>query len=188
MAQLNILGLDHMGRSYDKTYATLSRVKPSVITLELSLHGYDGEVYLGKLFDDSLEMLATREKFLKRSIRGGEFQAGYIFARRNGLPLYVIDKTIVPPEEVVKYNIMAMENPHDAFPYGKIPEELFEQWDYKVRNEFMAQVLDLLAEMYPRGNTSHVGGADHIRQDNAEGAIPIQNLVRKFDRVIPHDI
>ena len=177
-----------MGTSYDKAYAALSRVKPTIVTLELSLLGYDGEVYLGKLFDDSLETLAVRERFLKRSMQGGEFQAGYIFARRNGLPLYVIDKTIVPPEEVVKYNIMAIRNPHGAFPYGKIPEELFEQWGHQVRNEFMAQVLDLLAIMYTTDNIAHVGGADHIRHDNAESAKTIQDLVRRFNKVTPHKI
>jgi len=182
VAELITLGFDHFGTSYDTTYSVLDKQKPSVITLELSLFEYTGEATLGNMLSVDLKVLSSMERRLHKSMRGGEFQAGYIFAKRNNLSLYAIDLTKVPPEEIVKHVVTKTKNPHKLFPYDNAITKIVENASCQGRNVFMAQVLDLLAGVYPTGLIIHIGGADHASKDNPENATPICELVNNFEK------
>ena len=182
MAKLVNLGVNHWGKCYDIVYQTLGKLNPCAITLEEHLFSDFGEMYLGKLFDFDLDQLNYREDFLRENIFAGEVQAGYIFARRNKLPLYFIDSTIISPEKAVQYNITEMENPHEAF-QPKINTDFIMRLSMQERNRFMAQVLDLIAPLYPTGVIVHIGGSLHAYKANPESPTPIQNLVKEFDKV-----
>ena len=183
MSELNLFGFDHSKRGYNLAYRALQETSPDIITLEMKLFDYDGEVYLSSLFDGDLRYLDWVDKYLRKNRRGGEFQEACVFARRNDLPLYFIDKTSIPPGKVIKYDLMKVKNPHHLFKFRLSSDEFFRGNNLFSRNVFMARTLDLL--VCPKINIGHIGGSWHIEKDNPEKATPIQDLVKNFDMITP---
>ncbi|MDP7457246.1 MAG: hypothetical protein QGH47_00830 [Candidatus Woesearchaeota archaeon] len=181
MARLYNLGFNHHSTAYYPAREALEDIQPGVVTLELSLFTKQIKDHIGGLFEWEVEVFDDIEHHLADMNRNsGEVTAAIVYARRNNLPVYCIDETDIPVEEVIRYNLTAIEDSRQLS-NDEMDEEYFDRGTMRSRNAYMALALDFLVGLYPDEDFAHIGGRYHVMLDNPDRARPIQQLVRKFD-------
>lgn len=171
--------------NYEACKGLLQRMSPGFVTLEIQPFIPQTYDWFEEVFSaDTKHLSEIDQEFQQTPVWAGEFMAGAIYCLQTQTPLYFVDLNMDHPE-LYDPNLINLTADPESFEdryrrsYGQDGN-----LSLGVRNDHMAEVIDMVAKNHPGETGVHIGGIAHNYPERTRSAselqwiTPIQNSVR----------